>query len=148
MTWWHMKKIFLGVLAVLGVALAGCVLPPRPIYRTQVASPPLRPALTTEDVLKLVRAGISEAVILQKLKSDGIAVAPSSDDLVALKKEGAGDRVIEAMLAARIGPPVAAEPLVVVYPYSSWNFFYDGPWWGYPYGFYPWGWHFGIRHHW
>ena len=140
-----MKKRVFGVLAVLGIALAGCVLPPRPIYRAQAPRPPI----STEDVVKLIRAGISEPVILEKLKSEGIVAAPSSDDLVALKKEGASDRVIEAMLAARVGPPVAAEPPIVAYPYSSsWSLYYDGPWWGYPYGFYPWRWHFGFRHHW
>lgn len=145
-----MKKIMIGILAaVLGTALAECVLTSRPIYRVQVPASPPRPPILADDVIKLMRAGISEAVIIEKLKSDGIAAAPSSDDLVALKKEEAGDQVIEAMLAARVGPPVVAEPPVVVYPYSSlWNVFYDGPWWGYPYGFYPWGWHFGIRHHW
>ncbi len=150
MTGWHMKKILFGVLAILGVALAGCLLPPRPIYRAQVPGPPPRPALTTQDVLKLIRAGISESVILENLRSDGIAAVPSSDDLIALKKEGAGDRVIETMLAARIGPPVVAETPIAVYPYSSsWNWYYDGPWeWSYPYSFYPWGWHFGFRHHW
>lgn len=143
-----MKKILFGIVAVLGVALVGCLLPPQPIYRAQVPGPPPRPAMTTGDVLNLTRAGISEAVILEKLNSDGIAAAPSADDLIALKKEGAGDRVIEAVLAARIGPPVVAEPPTVVYPYaSSWNFFYDGPW-GFPYASYPWRWHFGIGHHW
>lgn len=144
-----MKKTLFAVLAaVLGATLAGCVLPPRPIYQAPVPGPPTRSAMTTEDVLKLTRAGISEAVVLEKLKSDGIAAAPSADDLIALKKEGAGDRVIEAVLAALLVPPVTADPPTMVYPYSSsWNCFYDGPW-GFPYASYPWRWHFGIGHHW
>lgn len=135
-----MKKVVIGVLAVLGIALAGCVLPPRPVYPVHAPRQPI----STEDVTRLVRAGVSEPVILEKFRSDGIAASPSPDDLVALKKAGASDTVIQAMLAARVGPPVA---LYIDSP--SWNLYYDGPWgWGYPYGFYPWGWHFGYRHHW
>lgn len=141
---WLMRKILFGVLAVLGFALAGCLLPPQPIYRTPVPGPPPRPAMATEDLLKLTRAGISEQVMIEKLKAVRLVAAPSSDDLIALKKEGADDRVIEAMLSARVGPPVAIHPY-----YRSWDWTYDGPWgWGYPYGFYPWRWHFGFRHPW
>ncbi len=114
---WLMRKILFGVLAVLGIALAGCFFPSRPIDRTPVPGPPPRPAVTTEDLLKLTRADVGEQVIMEKPKTDGVVSAPSSDDLIALKKEGAGDRVIEAMLSARVGPPVVFYPFGFRHPW-------------------------------
>jgi hypothetical protein len=65
--------------------------------------------LSNESVLAMVKAGLSESIIVAKIQS---TTAParrfdlSSTGLIALKKGGASDRVIEAMLA----PPGAPAP--------------------------------------
>ena len=67
--------------------------------------------LSNESVLAMVKAGLSESIIVAKIQS---TAAPSrrfdlsSTGLIALKKGGASDRVIEAMLAPPGTPAPAA----------------------------------------
>jgi hypothetical protein len=57
-------------------------------------------ALKNEDVLKLVLAAIGDDVVIAKIKSSRCAFQMDTDSIVALKKAGASDRVIAAMLEA------------------------------------------------
>lgn len=54
--------------------------------------------MTNDDVVKLVAGGVSEDVILARIKSSQTAFALDADALVALKKAGVSDRVVTAML--------------------------------------------------
>jgi hypothetical protein len=54
--------------------------------------------MTNEDVMKLVGAGVSDDVIIARIKSSQTAFATDTDALVALKKAGVSDRVLTAML--------------------------------------------------
>lgn len=125
-------------LILTGVALAaisGCTYP----IRQQM--PPPTP-MTHEDVVRLSRAGISEDVITESVEVRGLGETLSSaENVIDLKQSGLSDRVLEAMVKARI---VRSESIAG-----------DGPYWvyGYPYcpGC-PWGYSgayatFGHGHH-
>lgn len=72
--------------------------------------------VTKEDIRKLVAAGISDDVILTFIRSNGPVASLSSDDLVDLKKAGASEKVLNALVArpsaAADAPPGTKEKVV------------------------------------
>jgi hypothetical protein len=56
--------------------------------------------LTNTDVLKLIEAGLSEQVIIDKIGTSPTSFKLETDDLVELKKAGLSDALISAMLTA------------------------------------------------
>ncbi len=68
--------------------------------------------LTNELVIKLVAAGFSENVIIEKIRSSPSRFDVDIDSMIVLKKAGVPDPVIQAMVRARRGSQVAApDPL-------------------------------------
>ncbi len=76
--------------------------------------------LTIEDVVKLSQTGLSEDLILTKIKKNGKAFDLSTDELLELKKVGVSDNVIKFLLdptqpytpvssAPAAGPVISAE---------------------------------------
>ena len=68
--------------------------------------------LTNDSVIGLVKAGVPESVVIQKIRSTAAAERKfdtSTDGLIKLKKAGVPDKVIEAMVSAP-GTPAAAAP--------------------------------------
>ena len=68
--------------------------------------------LTNDSVIGLVKAGLPESVVIQKIRSTAAAERKfdtSTDGLIKLKKAGVPDKVIEAMVSAP-GTPAAAAP--------------------------------------
>jgi hypothetical protein len=55
--------------------------------------------LTNESVIKMVKAGLGEAVILPAISTQSSNFSVATDDLIALKTAGVGDSVIAAMIA-------------------------------------------------
>lgn len=55
-------------------------------------------ALTNDSVIKLVKAGLSEDLIVQTVSSQPGTYALGADNIVALKKAGVSDKIIAAML--------------------------------------------------
>ena len=73
--------------------------------------------LTNDGVVKMVKAGLPESVIIQKIRTSEKKLDTSADALISLKRAGVPDKVIEAMLAPSSGtaasgpaPVVAATP--------------------------------------
>jgi hypothetical protein len=67
--------------------------------------------LTNDAVVKMVKAGLPEAVIIQKIQTSERKFDTSTDGLVRLKSAGVPDRVIEAMMGAPArGTAPAAAP--------------------------------------
>jgi hypothetical protein len=64
------------------------------------AAVPTGPSMTNADVLALKEAGISEEVIVSKIKSSPAKFALETADLITLKKAGVSDAIIAAMLEA------------------------------------------------
>lgn len=69
--------------------------------------------LTNEGVVNLVKAGLPESVVIQKIRSTAAASRKfdtTSDGLIKLKRAGVPDKVIEAMVSEPAGAPAAAAP--------------------------------------
>ena len=62
-------------------------------------------ALTNDDVLKLKQAGLSDQLIIAKIKGSPGKFKLEPDDLIALKKAGVSESVIAAMLQAPPAQP-------------------------------------------
>src|SRR5579864_6262839 len=54
--------------------------------------------MAVEDVVKLVRAGISEDIIVQQIRKGRRAFDLSTDQLIELKSASVSDRIIQSML--------------------------------------------------
>ncbi len=63
-------------------------------------------------VVKLVKAGLSEDVILSIVKTSPCAYDTSADALIALKNSGVSDKLISAMVvkASVVKPPAQSPP--------------------------------------
>ena len=122
----------------LFVLLCGCV---SPAYRAVPVQERAEPSpLSVEDVLKLTRAGVPEDITVTKVRADGILSKPTAEQIVMLKKEGVSDRVIEALVGARVVPAFEPAPPRVFYRDSYAPGWCWDPWWGWPYPY----WHIGY----
>lgn len=65
--------------------------------------------LTNDGVVKMVKAGLPESVIIQKIRTSERKFDTSTDALIKLKGAGVPDKIIEAMMAPA-GPATAAAP--------------------------------------
>ena len=78
--------------------------------------------LTVDGVISLVGAGISDDLIIAKIQKSGQTFDLSTDDMVRLKKAGASDTVMKAMMSGTPAPaavsavPVAAPTAAVAPP--------------------------------
>jgi hypothetical protein len=61
-------------------------------------------SMTNEDVIKLTRAGLAEALILSSIDSSEPRFDTSADALIKLKKEGVSDQIIKRMIEGKEGP--------------------------------------------
>ena len=66
------------------------------------------PKMTNDDVVKLVKAGLSKDLIVKAIQSSEPGFATSSDALLALKKEGVSDDIIAAIITRSGTLPTAA----------------------------------------
>ena len=87
-------------------------------------------AVTTGDVITMTQAGVDDDLIVNHVRTHGVANAPSTDDIIMLTQQGVSSRVIKAMqeppvrqstqpvvVQETIGPPVIVheyQPAVVV----------------------------------
>lgn len=61
--------------------------------------------LANQDIVTMVRAGLGESIIIEKILSSTNDFKLSTDDVIALKKAGVSDRIIGTMLQVRSGAP-------------------------------------------
>ena len=69
--------------------------------------------LTNDSLVALKKAGLSDSIIISKIKSSQTKFDVSTQGLIGLKNAGLSDQVIEAVVNARSGtaaPPAAAAP--------------------------------------
>jgi len=66
--------------------------------------------LTSNDIVKMSKAGVSDDVIIQTVQSTGSNFRLTAQDVEALKRSGVSDRVVVAMLAAHPAAPPSAQP--------------------------------------
>ena len=64
--------------------------------------------LTNDGVIKMVKAGLAESIIIQKIQTSQKKFDPSTDGLIKLKSAGVSDKVIEAMVGGAPAPATTA----------------------------------------
>jgi hypothetical protein len=102
-------------------------------------------AATMQDVVNMSRAGLSEEVIANHVRTRGVAQPPAPGDLIAMKNAGVSDTVIRAMQEmAAVPPPVSATPVIVQEHYLAPP--PPPPYWGPRYVYYGWHGHGSHRY--
>ena len=96
--WWAVVVVFVLALAPTG---------PAPVSAQEV--------LTNETVVGMVKAGLPESVIVQKIRTSTRKFDTSTNALIRLKQAGVSDKVIEAM----VSDPGAAPAATAAKPSSS-----------------------------
>ncbi|MEK7154131.1 MAG: hypothetical protein AAB792_01075 [Patescibacteria group bacterium] len=82
-------------------------------------SQPATTELTVEQVVQLIQAGLSEDLVIAKIKKNNKAFDLSTEQLLQLKKAGASDNIIRAMMdpqALSVSPIPAPAPAAVESP--------------------------------
>ena len=67
-------------------------------------------ALTNDAIIKMVKAGMSESLILSMVGQQPGQYSTKVDDLIALKQAGVSDRIVSAMAAKAAGGSAAPAP--------------------------------------
>jgi hypothetical protein len=91
-----MAARLVGVTAVVAVVLVGAGISAQEI-------------LTNDVVISMVKAGLSESLVIAKIRASTTKFDLRADTLISLKAAGVPERVIEAMLAPS-GPGAALAP--------------------------------------
>lgn len=95
---------------------------------------PREAPLTVGQVQGMLEAGVSEGLIREKAELAGVEKL-SADDLVALKKAGAGDILLETLVKEEREPVRRAPSSRPTYSYGSYSSSYYG-YYGNPYYYY------------
>ena len=132
-------KSIAGLLGLMLCLLSGCVIGPVPRYRVREAA---APPLSSEEIVRMVKAGLSDVMIIEKINANGLEARPTAEQIAALKKDGVSEGVLRAMLTAPLRERTE-ERLIYTedyYPYSYGPWWYGTYWYGWPY----WGWGFSY----
>jgi hypothetical protein len=77
----------------------------------------LNGAATHADIVAMVRAGLSDEVIITHIRTSGVDHPPTAQDLVLLKNSGVNDDILQAMQTSSVRDltvvPAPAPPIVV-----------------------------------
>ena len=92
---------FVRILLVVVVGLLAVLV--GPLSQTRGSA---QDVLTNESVIGMVKAGLAENVIIQKIRASPRKFDTSTDGLIKLKTAGVPDKIVEAMISG--GAPVAA----------------------------------------
>ncbi len=157
-----MKYLMIVGLIAVSFAASGCMTGYTTLHRErwQMAERDslMPPPMTINDVIALSQDSVSADVIISQMKATDSYFRLATDDIVALRKAGVNDKVINAMIQTGNNPPEKRERTVIYptyYPYGwySWYPYYWFPWY-YPYYFgvsyrggYYGGNHFGDIHY-
>src|SRR5213078_2637193 len=77
---------------------------------TGVAAQQKNPALTNDDILKMVKGGLQETTVLNAITANETDFDVSAKALLDLKQAGISDKIIDAMLSAESKKRNAASP--------------------------------------
>jgi hypothetical protein len=106
-----------GVGTVTGAAIGNSMDQQQARNQAMIASQMGRPippgAVTINDVLAMSRSQLDEDVIVNHIRSNGVAQPLAAGDLIVLTQQGVSKRIIEAMQAS---PPYPGGPNVVRVP--------------------------------
>ena len=77
---------------------------------TGKSTPPQPEVLTNQSIIKMVKAKVSDDIIIAKIRQSKTRFDLSTDGIVRLKTEGVSDRILSAMMSAPVEAP-RSEPL-------------------------------------
>jgi len=83
------------------------------------AQPSAQKALNNDSVIKLIKAGLSDDLIVAAINGSAGTYDTSADGLIALKTAGASDKVLSAIVQKASAPPPAAIPAPVPAPAAT-----------------------------
>jgi hypothetical protein len=83
-----------------------------------LAQAPTDNVLTNADIVKMMKAGLPESIIVREIQMSNTDFATSPAALIELKKQGASERILGAILDSRMGtsqsePKPRATPRIV-----------------------------------
>ncbi|MSQ54981.1 MAG: glycine zipper 2TM domain-containing protein [Betaproteobacteria bacterium] len=81
-----------------------------------MSSAALAATMTNDDVVKMVKGGVGDSLILQQIDRSEPAFDTSVDGVIRLKKSGVSDTVIDRMMNRRAAPAPAAAPAAALAP--------------------------------
>ena len=124
-----------GVGALSGAAVGGSLDEIEARNRAEIEARLGRPApvgaVTTDDVVAMTRAGVSEEVIVTHIQNHGMATPVRASDLIVLQQQRVSPRVMQAMQAPPVAPAGAVYPapgpVIVPEPYYYPAPYYWGP---------------------
>lgn len=136
--------LFVGALAVT-FALSGCMTGYTTMHRERravaVRDSLTPPPMTVNDIIALSQDSVSADVIISQMKATDSYFQLTTADIVALRKAGVNDKVINAMIQTSQNPPEKRTRTYIYSPYYPY-------WWysWYPYSWYSWysPWYFGA----
>jgi hypothetical protein len=157
-----MKYLLLVGAVAISFAVSGCMTGYTSMHhdRRQMAERDslTPPPMTINDIIALSQDSVSAEVIISQMKATDSFFRLTTDDIVALRKAGVNDKVINEMIQTGNRPRDTREHTVVYpayYPYSwypwyyySWYPWYSSYYFGSSYrgGFYG-GYHYGGVHY-
>ena len=132
------------LLPLAGLLLVGCA------TRTYTTVAPPPPGPSVADIQAMVQAHVSESVIVNQIQTSNTRYTLTVDQIIALKSAGAGDNVLNALIASANKPPVPTSTVVQESSYVGPAVYVDPyPWWGwgpYYHGYYRGGYYRGGGH--
>jgi hypothetical protein len=96
-----LRSAFRTQLLFASLLLAGCLL------ASSTASVFVQEVMTNETVIQMVKAGLSESVILAKMRSSPTKFDTRTESLIALKQAGTPEKVMQAIINGG-APPASA----------------------------------------
>ena len=125
---------FAFILPLVALLLTGCA------TRSYPEAPP--PGPTLAEIQTMVKANVSDSVIVSQIKNSSTRYHLTTDQIIALKKAGVSDKILNALINTASKPRArsATTTSTYVYPaYPSYPVYVNPwPWWGWEGGFY-WG---------
>ena len=93
-------------------------------HRTYVQVPPPRVVVsrrpvTISEVINMTRSGVSDAVIVAHIQSNGAAMQPDVNDVILMNQEGVSDYVVNVMQTGGRGSSVYQQPGTVYRTYQQ-----------------------------
>ncbi len=145
--------LIIGAMAV-SVAVSGCMTGYTAIDREHgymaERDSTMPPPMTINDVIALSQDSVSADVIISQIKATDSYFRLSTDDIVALRKAGVTDKVINAMIQTSSQPRnrragTLAYPSYYPYWWYSWYPYYWYPWYSWYPSYYGISWRFGYH---
>ncbi len=69
--------------------------------------------VSRDEIVAMVQSGVGEQVIVNHIRTHGVAAPLATHDIVALHQDGVSDQIIAAMQQAQVRPPQGAAPVII-----------------------------------